>query len=245
MISVKTGYLKTKDAQRIAYDYYKSGHEHIIIIAHGFYNSKDAVLIRRLKDYLINDYDLFIFDFRGHGKSSGSFTWTTKEHLDLEAVIKYVKGKYAKIGLIGFSYGAAISMEVLVKNPGIGSFVAISAPSDSMKIDYHFWKLDFENDILYNLIGEGSKNKGIRPGAFWLKKTRPIDIIGKLKVPVFYIHGDKDWVTGHAHSQKLYAKTRSKKMIKIIRGGRHAEYLLRKSPVKFVNMIKKWFYETL
>ncbi|MBM3244333.1 MAG: alpha/beta hydrolase [Candidatus Omnitrophica bacterium] len=239
-----SGTLSTPDHQRIAYDYYNAGHKKIVVIAHGFFNSKDAVLIRKLKDYLIDSYDIFIFDLRGHGKSTGLFTWTSKEHIDLETVMDYVKQKYDKIGIIGFSYGAAISIQYISEHDSIASLVAISAPYDSMKIDYHFWNLDIENDILFNL-GEGGRNKGIRPGPFWLKKKRPVDLVGTLKCPVFYIHGEKDWVTSYRQSEKLYEKTNSKKKIEIIKGGSHAEYLLRKNPEAFVGMIKDWFKETL
>jgi pimeloyl-ACP methyl ester carboxylesterase len=243
-IPLITGTLNTPDHQRIAYDHYAAGHGKVIIIAHGFFNSKDAVLIKKLKDYLIDSYDVFIFDFRGHGKSTGLFTWTSKEHVDLETVMEYVKKRYDKIGIVAFSYGAAISMQVIAEHDGIDSLIAISAPYDSMKIDYHFWNLDIENDILFNL-GEGGKNKGIRPGPFWLKKKRPIDLVGKLKCPVFYIHGEKDWVTGYKQSEKLFEKTCSKKKIEIIKDGSHAEYLLRKNPKAVMDMIKDWFKETL
>lgn len=239
-----TGTLTTSDHEGIAYDHYNAGHEKIIVIAHGFFNSKDAVLIKQLKDYLIDTYDVFIFDFRGHGKSTGLFTWTSKEHIDLETVMAYVKERYDKIGVIGFSYGAAVSIQVIVEHDGVKSLVAISTPYDSMKIDYHFWRLDIENDIFFNL-GDGGKNKGIRPGPFWLKKEKPIDNVAKIQIPILYIHGEKDWVIKPWHSQALYDKTQSKKRLVIIKNGPHAEYLTRDYFEKFITEVKTWFKETL
>jgi len=240
----ETSTLITSDNHKIACDHYKAGHESVIIIAHGFFTSKDAVLIKQMKDYLIGEHDVIVFDFRGHGKSSGLFTWTSKENLDLETVLAYAKRKYNKIGMIGFSYGAAISIRVVAEHEGVNSLVAISAPYDSTKIDYHFWDLDIENDIFYN-IGEGGKGKGIRPGPFWLDKKKPIDLVGKLTCPVLYIHGDKDWVISPRHSKKLYEKTASKKKIVIIKKGSHAEYLLRKNSKEVINLIKEWFQQTI
>lgn len=238
-------FFTTVDGQKIACDHYQAGHDKVIVIAHGFFNSKDAALIQRLKDYLIDSYDVIIFDFRGHGKSSGLFTWTSKEGYDLEKVLEYARESYDKIGIIGFSYGAAISISVLAEQKGIAAFIAISAPYDSAKIDYHFWKLDLENDIFYNL-GEGGRNKGIRLGAFWLAKKKPIDLIGKVTCPVLYIHGRKDWVTGETHSVKLYEKTKAKKKIAIIKNGSHAEYLLRpKTKNETVALIRGWLSENI
>lgn len=245
LIKLTSRYLTTKDNQRIACDHYQAGHDKVIVIAHGFYNSKDSVLIQRLKEYLIKSYDVIIFDFRGHGKSSGLFTWTTKERYDLEKVLEFAQESYVRIGLIGFSFGAAVSIQVLSKNKDIAAFIAISVPCDIAKIDYHFWNLDLENDIFYNL-GEGGKYKGVRPGPFWQAKIRPIDSIDKVSCPVLYIHGDKDWVIGSHHSVKLFEKTQAKKKIAIIKNGSHAEYLFRsKTQKESLDLIRDWLKQNL
>lgn len=93
---VLSGTLLTVDHQRIAYRHYNGGHDKLIIIAHGFYNSKDAVILKKLVESLYDEYDVFMFDFRGHGKSSGLYTWTSKEGRDLKAVLDYVDEKYKK-----------------------------------------------------------------------------------------------------------------------------------------------------
>lgn len=238
------GILITEDKHKIAYRRYEGGHDKAVIIAHGFFVSKDAFLLKNLKDSLIDDYDVIMFDFRGHGKSSGLFSWTSKEDLDLKAVLDYARKSYKKIGLIGFSLGAAISINVLAKNNSVDSFISISGPSEFEKIEFSIWNLDVENDIFYNL-GIGRAGKGVRPGAFWLKKQKPIESVEKIKCPVCYIHGDRDWVVGFVHSERLYEKTKTKKQITIIKGGFHAEYLLRKESQKIVKLIKQWFKETM
>ena len=161
-----SGILITPDKQKIAYNHYENGHNRIIIIAHGFYNSKDAILLQNLKDSLLDTYDVVMFDFRGHGKSSGLFSWTSREGLDLEEILAYTKSKYSIIGLIGFSMGAATAINLLADNDTVSSMIAISAPSDVGKIEYQFWKLDFKGDLLYTLGKEGRIGKGIRPGPF-------------------------------------------------------------------------------
>jgi len=237
--------LLTSDNYRIDYQHYKNNHDKVIIIAHGFYNSKDAVVLKELAQVLSNTYDVVTFDFRGHGRSSGLFSWTSKEEKDLTAVLDYVKGNYKEIGLIGFSLGAAVSINLVSKLKDVTSLVAISAPSDVNKIDYHLWKLDWKGDVFYTLLGEGKIGKGIRPGPFWLKKDKPIDSVSTVKIPILYIHGDKDWVIKPWHSQALYEKTNSKTHLEIIKNGAHSEYLIRDYPDKMLNLIKGWFDDTL
>ncbi len=235
--------LLTSDKQRIACDLYKSGHAKLIIIAPGFFNSKDSPLLLRLKDALIADYDVLLFDFRGHGKSSGLFSWLAEEDKDLEAVLQFAQASYKEIGLIGFSFGAATGMSVLSRQDAVRTFIAVSAPERFWKVNYNFWKLDWEEDIIYNL-GEGRIGKGIRPGPFWLKKPKPIEAVGLLRCPVLYIHGKRDWVTGYWHSVKLYEKTTGRKQLQLIEQGSHAEYLMRKTQDEFLAVLKKWLRDT-
>ncbi|MFA5008617.1 MAG: alpha/beta fold hydrolase [Candidatus Omnitrophota bacterium] len=243
---VTIGTLLTADDCNIEYRHYQNNKDKVVVVAHGFYNSKDALLLEELAKYFFDEYDVFMFDFRGHGKSSGLYSWISKEGMDLNAVLNYLKGKYKKTGLIAFSLGGSVSINVLAKRHDVDSLVCISTPSDFSKIDYQFWNLDFKDDLVYTLFTkDGQKGRGFRPGPFWLKKEKPIDNVNKLTVPVLYIHGEKDWVIRPWHSKALYDKTTSRKNIITIKGGPHAEYLMKNSKKEFVNEIKSWFDETL
>lgn len=241
-----SGILLTSDHQKIAYDHYNYGHDKVIVIVHGFYNSKDAVVLKKLALGLTDKYDVFMFDFRGHGKSSGLFTWTSKENRDLKAALDYLGGKYKKTGMIAFSLGGSVAINILAHDKRVDSLICVSTASDFNKIDYQFWKLDWKGDLIYTLFtSEGRKGKGFRPGSFWLKKQKPIDNVDKLQIPILYIHGEKDWVIKPWHSQVLYNKTTSKKKLVVIKNGPHSEYLLRDFPEQFISEVKEWFKNTL
>lgn len=238
-------FVLASDGTKVYFDHYKNNHKNVIIIAHGFYNSKEAVLLKQLANDLLPDYDCILMDFRGHGKSKGLFHWTSKEYLDLEAVLRYAHQSYEHVGLIGFSLGAATSLITASKCDMIDSLIAVSAPTAFDKIEYHLWKLDIENDIAFGLFKEGGRGKGVRPGPFWMPKERPVEIVQKIKAPVCYIHGDKDWLIYPWHSNTLYEKTLSPKKIAIIKNGPHAEYLVRKSHDEFLSVIRDWLSQTL
>ena len=242
---METKSILTEDKQKIFYDHYKNGHSRLVVIAHGFFNSKDAFLLKELGNELQDNYDIVILDFRGHGQSGGLFYWTTKEYTDLISVLEDIRRDYKKIGLIGFSLGAATSIIAASKVDWIDSIIAVSAPTEFEKIEYHFWDLDVENDILYNLIGDGRMGKGVRPGPFWLKKDKPIHCVAKVKAPILFLHGESDWLIKPSHSQELYERAKSKKSISIIKNGPHAEYLIRKNKEETLKLITNWFKETL
>ena len=242
----KDSFLLTSDKEKIAYYHYQNNQAKLIVIAHGFYNSKDSVLLQQLARDLSDGYDVFMFDFRGHGRSSGLFSWMSKESKDLEAVLNHLKGRYEKIGLVAFSLGGSISLNVLSETKGVDSLICVSAPAEFGKIDYKFWELDWKKDFIYTLFSkDGKVGKGVRLGPFWLKKKKPIKAVERIKIPVFYIHGDKDWVIKPWHSRALYKKTNTEKKLVVIKNGPHAEYLMQDSAEEFVREVKKWFKYTL
>jgi len=240
-----SGYLVSLDHHRIYYDQFKSDHKKVIIIAHGFFNSKQAFLFKQLGESLNNEYDVILFDFRGHGQSKGLFYWTAKEYLDLVSIVEFAGKSYGRIGLIGFSLGAATSIIAASKTSLINSIIAISAPTEFEKIDYRFWQLNVKKDLFYNLFGEGRQGKGVRPGPFWYKKEKPFEIVKKIKTPIFYIHGDSDWVIRYWHSEELYKNTTAFKRLSIIKNGRHAEYLFLEHKDEMLRLIREWFHATL
>lgn len=242
-VTKETKTVQAKDGTSIEYDHYKKGHSRAIVIAHGFYNSKQSGLLQDLGKELWDRYDVIIMDFRGHGKSRGLFHWASKEPMDLRAVLRDIRDDYQNICVIGFSFGAGISMIVAATTNLIDNLIYVSGPAEFKKIDFRWWELDVENDIIFN-FGEGRKGKGVRPGPFWLPKKQPIKLLKRLKVPVCYIHGDEDWTIKPWHSEKLYEKTVTQKRLKIIKGGPHAEYLMRKHKDEFIKEIKLWLNDT-
>ncbi len=243
---VTSGSLMTNDQQRIYYDHYQNGFEKVIILAHGFFNSRKAILLRKMALTLSDEYDVISFDFRGHGESQGLYYWTAKEYLDLESILNYAQESYNKIGAIGFSLGAAASLIAVPKISFMQSLIVVSAPVQFGKIDFHFWELDVEENILYNLIGQGRIGKGVRPGPFWLKKENPIDCVAAISIPVFFIHGEDDWLIKPWHSQELFhKKILGEKRLEIIPSGTHAEYLFRRDPSGIIQLFKTWFKFTL
>ncbi len=238
--------LKTQDGHRIEAVHHAQGFHKVVILAHGFFNTKDAYLFRAMANALAVHYDVVAFDFRGHGKSSGLFTWTSRECADLKAVIDHVKTcGYEAIGLMGFSLGAAISLLETAQNPDIKTLIAVSAPYDFWKIDYQFWKPGMLDDLKLNM-GHKARGKGVRPGHPWEPKTAPIDVVARIAPrPVLFVHGADDWLINAAHSRKLFAQAREPKKLVILEKLGHAETMFDQAPEKFMGVCWAWFKETL
>ncbi len=236
----------TEDKEKIGFDHFKSGKEKVIIIAPGFFNSKQFKLFQKIALDFTTFYDVIMFDFRGHGVSSGQFTWMARETNDLEVILDYATDYgYKSIGLLGFSLGAAIAIIVASKRSDMKSMVLISCPMSLWGIEYHFWEPEMFSDLVSNFKCNW-QGKGARCDSMFHKKEKPIDCVKRIKnTNLFFIHGNKDWVIKHRHSEMLYNKAMVKKKIEIIDKGLHAERLFEQHPEKMKKLIIDWFSLTL
>ena len=239
-------YVMTEDGKRIAFVHVKKGFSKVVIIAHGFYTNKDTALFKNMTAAFSKEYDVIAFDFRGHGKSSDVFTWTTLEQKDLRAVAAYAKeNKYEKIGVICFSLGAAIALNEASLHQNIDSVIAVSSPMDLGSINYHFWEKEMWEDLKLNM-GPKGQGKGVRSGSLSLQKIRPSDIIDKISpTPILFLHGEKDWLVNLRHSQFLFARAKGPKALTVMKDAGHAERMFDAFPDQFMKICLDRFRETL
>lgn len=79
------------------------------------------------------------FNFRGCGKSQGSFDHGIGELADAAAaldLLQELQGDASSYWLAGFSFGAWIALQLLMRRPEINGFIAISPPAHSY--DFNF-----------------------------------------------------------------------------------------------------------
>jgi acyl-[acyl-carrier-protein]-phospholipid O-acyltransferase / long-chain-fatty-acid--[acyl-carrier-protein] ligase len=238
--------IMTEDNVQIWLNHYKRGNTKVIILAHGWRNSKDNYLFKLISGMFTKMYDVICFDFRGNGKSGGLFSWVSDEHLDLRATIDYaLRCGYQRIGVVGFSLGAASTIIECSKNRNVNSVIVISAPLDFWKIDYHFWEEDIAKDLKI-IFGPKGYGRTLRSGNPFHAKIRPIDVVHKISpTPLHFIHGDADWLIKPYHSKELYLNAAEPKKLTMLTGEGHADRIYDSNPQLFEKICFEWFAETL
>ncbi len=216
--------LQTKDKIEIAINHYENNHDEVVIVAPGWFMTKDSDAFTRVSEFFAKHFDVIAFDFRGHGKSGGAYTFTSKELMDMDCVVRYArKYKYKKIYLAGFSLGGAMVLIYASKSRFIDKVIAVSAPADFNKIENKMWKKEAWAETFKKF--ELNRAFSIRPYPIPLSKTKPIDIIEKIKAPTLFIAGEKDPTVYPWHTKKLYEKAVCPKKYKEYKNGYHAEDL--------------------
>ena len=231
--------LKTKDKVNIAVNYYTNGHEEVVIVAPGWCMTKDSDAFVRISEMFAAHYDVITFDFRGHGKSGGLYTFMAHEFMDMDTVVRFArKSGYRKIHLVGFSLGAGVAVIYAAKSIFIDKVIAISVPADFDKIENQMWKKEAWGETFKKF--ELGRFLSIRPNPVPQKKIKPIDIIEKLKSPTLFIAGEKDPTVHAWHTKQLYDKAICPKEYREYKNGCHAEDLFLHFEDDFSTLCLDW-----
>ena len=231
--------LQARDGTRVSFDgHHQSDRQTVLVICPGFFQSKETATFQQLARVLADGQDVLCMDFRGHGSSSGLFTFSAREDAELEAVLAWAKARYPRVLVMGFSLGGAIAINTVSRQrQGIGGLIAVSAPAAFEDIEFKFWT---PQAIRTGLRGLG-RGAGCRPGNPFLKKRRPVEQVARLEgIPLLFIHGTRDAIVGIRHSRRLFTAAKEPKQLELIEGGSHAEALFRDDPRGFEALVSAW-----
>jgi len=187
-----------------------------IIFSHGFGNSRLQKQIHSLKlaKVLTNQgYNVLLFDFRNSGESGGSQTTVgLNEKYDLLGAIQFATDKKEsnKIGLIGWSMGAATSILAASESNLVSVVVADSPFSDLeryLEMNLSYWtKIP---DIFSPIILKAtSLVTPLKPN-----NVVPYEAADKFKDDkgLLLIHGKNDRAIPYSESQRIYKSIDGKK----------------------------------
>lgn len=230
-------FLKTPDNIKIAINHHKNSHDEVLIMAHGWFMTKDSKPFAKMAEIFCEDFDVISLDFRGHGRSKGFYTFSARERIDLKTVINYAKKQYKKIYLMGFSLGGAlVIVQGAVKN--VDKIIAVSPPSDFNKIENQMWKKEAWVPTLKKF--EPKRWFSIRPSLIIRPKVKPIDMVDKIVASTLFIAGELDPTVHPWHTKALFDKAKCKKQFELFKGCLHSEDLFLQEEEKFVTLCKEW-----
>jgi alpha/beta superfamily hydrolase len=98
----------------------------------GTMNNK--VVYSTFHTFVKNKFSVLRFNFRGVGKSLGTFDNGHGELIDAATALDWLQSKNIEASsywIAGFSFGALIAMQLLMRRPEIDGFIAIAPPASS------------------------------------------------------------------------------------------------------------------
>ena len=150
------------------------------------------------------NYDLFIFDYRGYGKSTGKIESEAQLHADVRAAWDTIAPQYRarKIPIViyGRSLGTGLAAQ-LARDVDPALVIMVSSYT--------------------SLLAASKRTYTIAPD--WILKypLRTDAIIGDVKSPIMMIHGKQDELIPHTDSEQLRKHVRAPSSLLIIDGAGH------------------------
>lgn len=151
-------------------------------------------------------HNVLLFDFRGRGQSDPwANTLISREVDDLLTAVAYARERVAgaRIGVVGFSMGAAVSILATAQEPAIAALVADSSFTSATDLIAERMRQVLRIPAR-PLVAMTDALIAQRHG-YRISRVRPIDVIGQVAPrPLLIIHGTNDTLIPAAHAQKLF-----------------------------------------
>lgn len=174
---------------------------------------------------LEHQYDFFIFDYQGYGRSEGSPS-PEGTVLDGEAALDWVHTKYPSKPIVIFaqSLGGAVALRnaIDLKNKYPLKFIAVDSTFSSYRsaarrtLAKHWitWPLQW--------LGWLVMSDAFAPG-------KEVDKISP--VPLLIFHGDKDPIIELAQGEEIFKNAKDPKEFVLVPGGEHTDAFMREDPI--------------
>jgi pimeloyl-ACP methyl ester carboxylesterase len=118
--------------------------DRLLLLLPGFWRTARSPRYQRLRDQLALLGPVAAVTFRGHGDSTGTYTFGTEEPADLGLVVAQLAARgHRRIGILGLSMGGTIGMAMarLHLPPAVEVLAAalVSSPTDVRRARPRFW----------------------------------------------------------------------------------------------------------
>jgi uncharacterized protein len=189
--------------------------------------------------------NVLLFDYRGCGESDvGPQSLAHHELRDARAALRYAEDRVsgARIGVVGYSMGAALSILLAASEPSIRAVVADS-PFATMRdvIAHAYQRRRLPTRPLLDLADALTQWRYGYP----FRAVRPLDVVGQIAPrPLLLIHGTADAVIPLQHSQMLYEAAGDPKELWIFEGAAHCGGYFADRPA-YVRRVAEFFEKGL
>ncbi|MEX2229506.1 MAG: alpha/beta fold hydrolase [Dehalococcoidia bacterium] len=176
-----------------------------IVIVHdveGTRADEEQGLLALQRDYVRRGFNVFSFDLRGHGESTGRRDGLgAAERLDVQAAVAYARRRTGRLPILmhGFGLGAALAIAVAARGIDVAAVISDS-PFTSMQsylrlrsphVPVHLFRLAC---VFARRVFKADP-----------RELRPIDVVDRVDVPVLFVHAEGDPVIPVSHSLNLAA----------------------------------------
>ena len=216
----------TEDGLNIAARRVPGGDRGALIVAHPAVTGQRYSPLLDAAETLAEHFDVFTFDFRGHGGSGGRLEPNLTGPLeDMRAVVSMVRSSgYAWVGAVGFSLGGMAAFLHAATYGGLDAVVMVSAPPPLPDIGPYRKVLPAWSLFLRFL---GARFKAVNEGG-----PLPMDSAEDFPaVPLLVVHGENEFFYPREDLDMMLEKLGDRAELWVIEGAGHTELAGREGDV--------------
>ena len=195
-----------------------TGRRRLALLAHPAVTGLGYPPLLELAAILHEDFDVALFDFRGHGGSGGRCSLDPLgPAADLRAVARNFRGLgYAWVGAVGFSLGGIAAIAAASRWGCLDAVVAVGAPPRLP----HFDRLVSHPRAAALLL----RALGARFELAGLPVITPLEAVPHVSPrPLLLVHGERDFTYPPRDFQLLWERARQPKDMLVLKEAGHAE----------------------
>lgn len=218
--------INTRDGVAIGVRTIAGGGLGAVIVAHPAVTGQRYSPLVDVAEMLARHFDVFTFDFRGHGSSGGRMEMNLRGPLeDMRAVVDVVRARgYAWVGALGFSLGGMAAFLHAAEYGRLDAVVTVSAPplmpdTAPSRLMLTAWSL------FLRLLG--ARFRAVNAGG-----PLPMDAAGRFPaVPLLVVHGEKEAFYAREDLERMLDKLGGKAELWVVEGAGHTELAGREKDV--------------
>ncbi len=236
---------RTQDGVTIAYTHWCRPSPELVILAPGFWRERrDRENLFLANHFFRLGYDVAVLDFRGHGDSTGAYTFGATEGWDVRAVADDLAGhgmSYSRFAAVGLSMGGSILAEELSKDPLLPcrALAMISSPADIFALRPKLWKRDAVRQVR---LRQAFRVPRIAARDLFAPKPRAVEAIARITVPKLIVTSEGDWLVDPSQG-RLLAEAAAPPVDHVHMtqpGSLHADALVRFVPLRLLRLLDRW-----
>ena len=244
--------LDAGDGVRVALSSWTRARSTAVIVAPGFFRSRISPMLVRLAEHLAARHDVYCFDFRGHGTSSGRYTFGRHETRDFGAVLDHVHRRgHARVAVVGFSMGGTVAVRALGGSrrggvdPGVAALVTVSSPTEVFRLRPG---LPPRGLLGASWRGESHRLPRLDSRTLFRPHLGTLDEVAWISpTPYLVLHHERDWLVPCAMGEALHRAAREPRRIHVFRTPErlHADALVRAIPDQLYAVLDPFLAENL
>ena len=176
-----------------------------VVVCHGFGGWHGKARYARLAEWLSEWLSVYVFDFRGHGRSGGLSSFGGLEINDVDAVVTRARrDDRDPVATLGASMGGIAVIRHAALLGGVDAVVAVSTPARwdghrSAAVRRMAWLTGTARGRRLGRVA------GIRLASEWVRPEAPGEVVGKIApVPLMLVHGRDDHFFDEEEAWRLY-----------------------------------------